>query len=89
MIALVIGENTTKVLGSNKLLPRVAQILDGWRKANPPTAKKLPVEADIPEYQCCLGTSQLATPLKAAVVDFTTIAFYYLIYVGEYTCKGS
>jgi hypothetical protein len=84
MIALAVGESTTKVLGSDKLLPRVAQMLDGWKKANTLTAKKLPVEADLPEYKCCLGTS-----LEATVGDLTTIAFYYLICVGEYTCKGS
>ena len=65
-------------------------MLDGWWNADPPpTAKKLPEEADVPEYLCRLGTSQFATPLKATVGDLTTIAFYYLLRTGEYTCKGS
>jgi hypothetical protein len=80
-IALAVDKNPTKVLGSE-------QMLDGWHKADPPTAKKLPVEAGVPEYLCRLGTSPSATPLEAAVGDLTTIAFYYLLRVGEYTCKS-
>jgi hypothetical protein len=34
-IALACGENSTKVVGSNKLLPQLLQIYDGWRKEDP------------------------------------------------------
>jgi hypothetical protein len=64
-------------------------MLDGWRKQDPPTAKKLPVEADIPEYLCKLGSWPNATELERTVGDLTVIAFYYLLHVGEYTCKGA
>lgn len=64
-------------------------MLDGWRKHDPPTSKKLPVEADVPEYLCKLGSSPQATELERAVGDLTVIAFYYLLRVGEYTCKGA
>jgi hypothetical protein len=63
-------------------------MLDGWRKADPPSEKKLPVEADVPEYLGYFGNTVSATPLEAAVGDLTLIAFYYLLRVGEYTCKG-
>jgi hypothetical protein len=63
--------------------------LDGWRKDDPPTTKKLPVEADVPEHLCNVGTRPGATSLEAAVGDLTLIAFYYLLRVGEYTCKGT
>jgi hypothetical protein len=36
-IVLTCGENPTKVIGSKKLLPRLQQIYDGWRKEDPPT----------------------------------------------------
>ena len=42
-IALVCGTNPTKFAGSKKLLPRIAQTLDGWRKEDPPPTKQLPV----------------------------------------------
>jgi hypothetical protein len=64
-------------------------MLDGWRKQDPPTSKKLPVEADVPEYLCKMGASPHATDLERAVGDLTVIAFYYLLRVGEYTCKGA
>jgi hypothetical protein len=88
-ISLAIGHNPIKLSGSEKLLPRLAQTLDGWRKADPATSKKLPVEADVPEYLCRVGTSPRATALEAAVGDLTLIAFYYLLRVGEYTCKSA
>jgi hypothetical protein len=46
-IALACGTNPTKITGSKRLLPQLSQILDGWRKEDPPTTKKLP-EADVP-----------------------------------------
>ena len=48
-IALATNSNPTKIVGSEKLLPRLQQMLDGFRKADPPTVKQLPVEADVPE----------------------------------------
>jgi hypothetical protein len=54
-IALATGHNPTKLVGSDKLIPRLAQMLDGWQKQDPPTSKKLPVEADVPEYLCQVG----------------------------------
>lgn len=64
-------------------------MMDGWRKHDPPTSKKLPVEADVPEYLCRVGASPHATELECAVGDLTVIAFYYLLRVGEYTCKSA
>jgi hypothetical protein len=64
-------------------------MLDGWRKRDPATTKKLPVEADVPAFLCNMGGAASATPLDAAVGDLTVIAFYYLLRVGEYTCKRS
>ena len=89
-IALAVGINPTKLPGGdNKLLPRLSQALDGWRKSDPPPTKKLPVEADIPEYLCHVGQTKHAPPLETAVGDLTVIAFYYLLRVGEYTAKGT
>ena len=50
MIALATNSNPTKIVGSEKLLPRLQQMLDGFQKADPPTLKQLPVEADVPEF---------------------------------------
>lgn len=88
-VALATGTNPIKLAGSEKLIPRLAQMLDGWRKYDPPTSKKLPVEADVPEYLCKLGTAPHASALESAVGDLIVIAFYYLLRVGEYTCKGT
>ena len=43
-ISLAVRNNPIKLLGSKKLIPWLAQMLDGWRKEDPATSKKLPVE---------------------------------------------
>jgi hypothetical protein len=64
-------------------------MLDGFRKADPPTTKQLPVEADVPEFLVQLGRSPEARELDRAIGDLTMIAFYYLLRIGEYTTKGT
>jgi hypothetical protein len=48
-IALACNSNPTKVVGSECLLLRHQVMLDRYWKGDPPTWKKLPVQADIPE----------------------------------------
>ena len=64
-------------------------MLDGWEKGDPPTRKMLPVESDVPEFMASLGTMPDATQLDKAIGDLGLIAFYYLLRVGEYTCKAA
>ena len=88
-IAMERGINPTKLAQSKDLLPQLAQTLKGWRKLDPPTTKQLPVESDVPELLAATGARQGASELVKAVRDWTLIAFYYLLQVGEYTIKGS
>jgi len=90
-VALVCGRNPTKILGSDKLLPRLSQTFDGWRKEDPPTTKQLPVEADVPELLAERGRDGTASRLDQAIGDLTLITFYcnYLLRIGEYTIKGT
>ena len=48
-IALDYKVNPTKQLGSDKFAPRLAEMLTGWGKDDPPTEKKMPVKANVPE----------------------------------------
>ncbi len=58
-------------------------MLEGFRKADPPTMKQLPVEADVPEYLVKLGRDPEARELNRAIGDLTMIAFYYLLRIGK------
>jgi hypothetical protein len=87
-IALASGCNPTKLTGSEKLIPQLQQIYDGWRKEDPPTIKQLPVEADVPEFVARRGLDPLASELDRVVGDMILVAFYYLLRIGEYTSKG-
>ena len=80
--------NPTKITSSDKLLPRLQQMYDGWRKEDPPTVKMLPVESDVPELLVTRVRGLSATSFERAVGDLMMIAFYYLMRVGEYTIKG-
>jgi hypothetical protein len=88
-IALATGRNPTKLDNSNKLIPRLSQMMAGWKKEDPPTIKKLPVAVDIPEFLSAVGALPDANELDKAIGDLALIAFYYLLRIGEYTIKGN
>jgi len=62
-------------------------MIDGYTKADPPTQKKLPVEADVPELLIEMGYGKSGSTQLQAVRDLALIAFYYLLRIGEYTVK--
>ena len=86
--ALAHGSNPTKQFGSDKLVPRLGQMLDGWRKEDPASSKKLPVEFDVPEFLGDMGLEACASEQTKAIGDMALIAFIFLLRVGEYTCKS-
>ncbi len=86
--ALEHGVYPTKCENSGKFLPRLQQMFDGMGKADPPTTKELPVEADVPEFLVQAAMKIGASACDRAVADLTMIAFYYLLRVWEYTNKG-
>jgi hypothetical protein len=88
-IALDTNTNPTKITGSKKFLLCLQELLDGYHLEDPPTEKKLPVEADVPELLFDLGYGPSGTIQGQAVGDLSLIAFYYLLRVGEYTIKGT
>jgi hypothetical protein len=48
--AMDTGYNPTMIDGTDKLLPPLRIMFDGWSKYDKPTEKKLPVGVDIPEH---------------------------------------
>ena len=82
-IALECEGNPLKLRGSDKILPRLQQMIDGWEKSDPATVKMLPVEANILEHIACMATLTSATALDKAIGDLVLITFYYLLHIGE------
>ena len=72
---------------SKDLVPRLSEMLSGFRKEDPATLKKMPVEADVPELLVKMGCECAATQLTRAVGDLALMAFYYLLRIGEYTVQ--
>ena len=74
-IALACNKNPMKILGSEKFLPALQIMLDGYTKADPPTQKKLPVEADVPKLLVDMGYGNLGSIQTQAVGNLLLIAF--------------
>jgi hypothetical protein len=84
-IALACDSNPTKVMGSKHLLLQLQIMLDRYRKVNPPTWKKLPVQADVPELLVKTSYQTGSPQRQKANAVLSLIAFYYLLRIGEYT----
>ena len=80
--------NPLKMNGSDKLLMPLQLMMSGFKKWDKPVEKKLPVEADVVELLCSLGQMDTASIRDAVAGDWTLIAFYYLLRIGEYTEKS-
>ncbi len=66
-ITLDTNNNPTKVTGSEKFLPGLQIILDGYRIKDPPMEKKLPVKANVPELLFDMGYGPSSSTLGQAV----------------------
>jgi hypothetical protein len=82
------GKNPTKIAGSDKFLLQLQIQLAGYGKADPPTQKKPPVEADVPELLIDMAYTNKDDAFAQATADLALIAFYYLLRIGEYTIKN-
>ena len=76
-IAMDTNTNPTKLMGSEQFIICIQELLDGYHIVDPPTEKKLPIKADVPELLFELGYGPSGKTLGKAVGDLTFIAFYY------------
>ena len=88
MFTLAQREDPSRVGDGTKFVPRIQQMLDGFRKDDPAIVKKLPVTSDLPERMCDWGFEKEATEKEKAVGDLGALAFYGLLRIGEYTVKA-
>ena len=62
-------------------------MLDGFKRDDPPTVKKIPCAIDLPEKMASWGLEKGASELEKAVGNLSLVAIYYLLRIGEYTVK--
>jgi hypothetical protein len=74
------GVNPTKIAGSNRFLLQLQIQLAGYAKEDPPTKKKLPVEADVPELLIDMAYTNKEDTFAQATADLR---------IGEYTIKST
>jgi hypothetical protein len=82
---LACNDNPTKVIGPEKFLLAIQVIIGGYTKADPPTKRMLPVEANVLELMVKMGYGKEGLIKAQAVGDLALIAFYYLLRIGQYT----
>ncbi len=87
-ISLACNNNPTNIAGSDKFIPTIQVMIDGYTKADPSTKKMLPVKADVPKLLVKMEYDKSGSAHSQAVGDPSLIAFYYLLHIGEYTVKG-
>ena len=81
--------NPLKMEGLDKLLQPLALMMAGLRKWDKPTTKKQAVGVDVVERLCKMGTQATSAVKDGVVGDWSLIAFYYLLRIGEYSEKDS
>ena len=67
--ALAYEVNPTKAQNEKILVPRLAQMMEGWKKEDPPTKKILPVVIDVTKCLSELGMEKDFTEMVKAVGD--------------------
>jgi hypothetical protein len=75
-------------MGSECLLPLLQIMLDEYRKVDPPTWKKLPVQADDPELLVKMVHQARTPQCQKATPHLIGITFYYHLRVGEYAARA-
>ena len=88
-IAMDTGTNPLQVAGTDKLLPPLKMVLDGWGKEDDPVKKKLPVGADVPRQMVKKSKRSGASQKDMRIGFLAVIAFFYLLRIGEYAVTGS
>ena len=76
----------TKVDGGRERIIHLRRITEGYRRDDPPARPQLAVPVSVVAH---LQESAAPGTTAAAVADLATIAFFYLLRVGEYTMPSS
>jgi len=77
-------EPSPVVTAQGKYTKKISQLLESYRREDPPSKPKLAVPLSVPNYLVLAGL-QSTDPKRKAVGNLATIAFHYLLRSGEYT----
>ena len=69
----------------NKFTIPIARCIEGMKRSDAPPIPQLAVPVELIQNMHTFCREKGAPPLLATVTDLSTIAFYYLLRVGEYT----
>ena len=78
------GQQNPLVEAEGKYPKKISELLEAYRREDPPSTPKLAVPLSVPRY---ILASNMAKPSAKArtIGDMVLIAFYFLLRVGEYT----
>ena len=79
------GQPSQLYRGENRYQLYIERIVEGYRRADPPSIPQLAVPVTVPVHAYTHSLKEEATPLKKDVDYLMVMAFYFLLRVGEYT----
>ena len=79
--------NPCHKLGTETYTKPLQRLLEGYRRADPPVEQQLAVPVTVIVYILHRATTR-SMPRQLTIANLCTIAFYYLLRVGEYTTTG-
>lgn len=77
-------EPSPVVTAQGKYTKKISQLLESYRREDPPSKPKLAVPLSVPSYLVLAGLNS-NDPKKKSVGNMATVAFHYLLRGGEYT----
>ena len=87
-IAMDTGTQPLHQIDGNHYIKPLQHMLASFKNHDPATVKKLACHPDLPDFAVEWAYKEGSTPAQNAVGDLISIAFYFLLRVGEYTTKA-
>jgi len=84
-IQLAGRQDPTKVPGGRERIIQLRRLLEAFRREDPPPKPQLAVPVTVIEHLQRVAAASGRSGAAAAVADLATIAFFFLLRVGEYT----
>lgn len=81
--------NPTKVDGGRERIFQLRRLMSSYRREDPPPKPQLAVPVSVVEHMQRLASAGGHSTRTSVVADLATIAFFFLLRVGEYTMPAA
>ena len=82
-------DDSTKIYGGRERIIQLRRLLQAYSREDPPPSPQLAIPVSVIKHIQVNASAGRLTSAKAAVADLATIAFFFLLRVGEYTIPAA